>query len=180
MAANLQMQLRGSSDTSWLDGFVSPHESMNRDFQIRFTAGLLFLLTVAACTFAWINFQKEQGFQIPSDGIWWLESRGHLTADKVEPNGPGDKAGIREGDVLTAVNGREVRTTPALERQLYGVGVWSKASYSVERQSVEIDSDVILVPADRSLNNWLRLIALIYLGIGIYVLLRRWTAPSST
>jgi PAS domain S-box-containing protein len=30
------------------------------------------------------------------------------------------------------------------------------------------------------LNNWLRLIALIYLGIGIYVLLRRWTAPGST
>ena len=29
-------------------------------------------------------------------------------------------------------------------------------------------------------NNWLRLIALIYLGIGVYVLLRRWTAPGST
>ncbi len=37
-----------------------------------------------------------------------------------------------------------------------------------------------MVPADRSLNNWLRLIALIYLGIGVYVLLRRWTAPGST
>ena len=43
-----------------------------------------------------------------------------------------------------------------------------------------LDSNVILVPADRSLNNSLRLIALIYLGIGIYVLLRRWTAPGST
>ena len=39
---------------------------------------------------------------------------------------------------------------------------------------------MILVPAERSLNNWLRLIALIYLGIGLYVLLRRWTAPGST
>ncbi len=48
------------------------------------------------------------------------------------------------------------------------------------RQSVTLDSSVILVPADRSLNNWLRLIALIYLGIGVYVLLRRWTAPGST
>jgi PAS domain S-box-containing protein len=43
-----------------------------------------------------------------------------------------------------------------------------------------VDSVVILIPADRSLNDWLRLIALIYLGIGIYVLLRRWTAPSAT
>ena len=39
---------------------------------------------------------------------------------------------------------------------------------------------MILVPAERSLNYWLRFIALIYLGIGLYVLLRRWTAPSST
>src|ERR1700756_843914 len=180
MAAKLLTFWRGSTGSLWPDAVVSPRGSMNKDFQIRFTAGFLFLLTLAACVFAWINFQKEHEFQIPSDGIWWLESRGHLTADKVEPNGPGDKAGIREGDVLTAVNGRDVKTTPALQRQLYGVGVWSKATYQVERQSVQIESDVILVPADRSLNNWLRLIALIYLGIGIYVLLRRWTAPSST
>ena len=47
-------------------------------------------------------------------------------------------------------------------------------------ESVPVDMTVILVPAERSLNNWLRLIALIYLGIGLYVLLRRWTAPGST
>ena len=39
---------------------------------------------------------------------------------------------------------------------------------------------VVLAPATRSFNNWLRFIALIYLGIGIYVLMRRWTAPGST
>jgi two-component system NtrC family sensor kinase len=153
---------------------------MNRDFQIRFTAGLLFLLTVAACVFAWINFQKEHEFQIPYDGVWWMERGGHLVADRVEPNGPADKAGIREGDELLTVGGREIKNTPALERQLFGIGVWSKASYSVVRNRVPVDSVVILIPADRSLNDWLRLIALIYLGIGVYVLLRRWTAPSST
>ena len=39
--------------------------------------------------------------------------------------------------------------------------------------------DVVLIPTELSLNTWLRLIALIYLGIGLYVLLRRWTAPGS-
>ncbi len=153
---------------------------MNKDFQVRFTAGLLFLLTVAACTFSWINYQKDHEFQIPYDGVWWMERGGHLTADRVEPNGPADKAGIRAGDQLAAVGGREITSTPALQRQLYGIGVWSKANYSVVRHSVLVDSVVILVPAERSLNDWLRLIALIYLGIGIYVLLRRWTAPGST
>ncbi len=38
---------------------------------------------------------------------------------------------------------------------------------------------MILQPVDKSLNQGLRLIALVYLGIGVYVLLRRWTAPKA-
>ena len=65
-------------------------------------------------------------------------------------------------------------------RQLYYSGVWSKATYSLTRNSVPLDVQVVLAPAERSMNDWLRLIALIYLGIGLYVLLRRWTAVGST
>src|ERR1700751_4462256 len=180
MAAKLLTFYRGSEEAKSGTASLTPLGSMNRDFQIRFTAGLLFLLTVAACVFAWINFQKEHEFQIPYDGAWWVERGGHLVADRVEHNGPADKAGIRQGDQLATVNGREVKNTPTPERQLYTIGVWSRANYSVIRHTVPVDSVVILVPADRPLNDWLRLIALIYLGIGIYVLLRRWTAPSST
>jgi len=160
-----------------------PLRSMNRDFQIRFTAGLLILVTTAAVVLAWINFQKEAEFQIPSDGVWWMEEAGNdggLVANRVEPNGPGDKAGIRAGDRLTAINQHDVKDTSARIRQVYRVGAWSKATYSLVRQSVPLDTTVILIPAERSLNFWLRFIALIYLGIGLYVLLRRWTAPSST
>src|SRR5208283_3161902 len=103
-----------------------------------------------------------------------------LVADRVDPNGPGAKAGIKADDQLVSINGQEIKGTPGLVRQLYHTGVWAKATYSLIRNSVPLDSNVILVPADRSLNNWLRLIALIYLGIGVYVLLRRWTAPGST
>lgn len=154
--------------------------SMNRDFQTRFTALLLVLLTAAACAFAWINFQKEHEFRVPYDGVWWMERGGHLVANRVEDSGPGAKAGVQRGDQLTAVNSHEVKTIAGVERQLYLVGVWSKATYSVVRQGVPVDLSVILVPAERSLYDWLRLIALIYLGIGIYVLFRRWTAPSAT
>jgi PAS domain S-box-containing protein len=160
-----------------------PLRSMNRDFQIRFTAGLLILLTTAAVVLAWINFQKEAEFQIPSDGVWWMEQAGGdsgLVANRVEPNGPGEKAGIRAGDRLTAINQHDVKDTPARMRLVFRVGAWSKATYSLVRQSVPLDTTVILVPAERSPNNWLRFIGLIYLGIGLYVLLRRWTAPSST
>ena len=179
MAPNVHTPHSGESPTLSQE----PLRSMNREFQIRFTAGLLVLLTTAAVVLAWINFQKERDFQIPSDGVWWVEQAGNeggLVAERVEPNGPGDKAGIRVGDRLTAINEREVKDTAGRMRQAYRVGAWSKATYSVIRQSVPVDMSVILIPAERSLNYWLRFIALIYLGIGLYVLLRRWTAPSST
>ncbi|HEY3972079.1 MAG TPA: ATP-binding protein [Candidatus Sulfotelmatobacter sp.] len=155
-------------------------QPMNRESQARFVAVLLFLLTVAAVVFAGFNFQKERDSAVPDDGVWWVEHNGRLLADRVDPSGPGAKAGIKAGDQLLSINGQEIKRTPDLVRQLYRTGVWAKATYSLMRQSVTLDSNVILVPADRSLNNWLRLIAMIYLGIGIYVLLRRWTAPGST
>ena len=42
------------------------------------------------------------------------------------------------------------------------------------------DVPVVLDMQDRSINQGFRFIALVYLGIGLYVLLRRWTAPHST
>jgi two-component system, NtrC family, sensor kinase len=154
--------------------------SVDREFQVRFTAALLILVTAAAVVLGWINFQKEQEFQIPYDGVWWIEHGNDLVADRVEANGPGEKAGIRRGDVLAAINQHAVNGASGFERQLYGVGAWSKATYSLVRNSVPVDTTVILAPAERSFNSWLRLIALIYLSIGVYVLLRRWTAPGST
>src|SRR5579859_4443259 len=153
---------------------------MNRESQARSVAVLLFLLTVAAVVFAGFNFQAERKFTAADDGVQWTERGGRLVADEILANGPGEKAGIKPGDELVTVNGQDVKNTAALERQLYRTGIWSKADYALIRDGVTLDSNVILAPADRSLNNWLRLIALIYLGIGVYVLLRRWTAPGST
>jgi two-component system NtrC family sensor kinase len=183
MAAKLLIDDRRDVTTTPIQpitGSGSPPKPMNRESQVRFVAVLLFLLTVAAVLFAGFNFDAELKSAVPDDGVWWIEHNGQLTADRVDPNGPGARSGIKPGDQLVSINGEEVRNISGLERQLYRNGVWSKAAYSLIRQTVPLDSSVILVPAERSLNNWLRLIALIYLGIGLYVLLRRWTAPGST
>src|SRR3984885_11204962 len=157
-----------------------PARRMNRDFQIRFTAILLALLTTAAVVYAGYNLSAERQFQIPDDGVWWFEHQGQLTANRVEAGGPGTRAGIKAGDQLTAINGHDVNSAAGRSHELYRAGAWSKATYSLVRQSVPVDVVLIPVPAERSQYNWLRLIGLIYLGIGLYVLLRRWTAPSST
>src|SRR5271157_884318 len=159
---------------------VRESRTMNREFEARFTAILLALLTVAAVVFAGFNYKIEHQSAIPDDGAWWMERNGHVAADRLEPNGPAERAGIRRGDEVVSVNGRTVDSAAAVTRQIYYSGVWSKATYSLIRGSVPLDVEVVLAPAERSMNDWLRLIALIYLGIGLYVLLRRWTAVGST
>ena len=175
MAANVQKFER--------TGLVPEHgmpPNMDKDFQIRFTAVVLALVTVAAVVYAGVNFEKEREFQNPYDGVRWLENNGgHLTADRVQADGPGAKAGIKPGDQLAAIDEQPVNNSATLERQLFRAGVWSKATYSLVRDSVPVDTEVVLIPTEKSPNTWLRLIALIYLGIGLYVLLRRWTAPGS-
>jgi two-component system, NtrC family, sensor kinase len=155
-------------------------QPMDREFQARFTVILLSILTVAAIVFAGYNYKLDHQSAIPDDGAWWLEHHGELVADRLDPGGPAAVAGIRGGDVVVSVNGHAVSSTASLTRQLYYSGVYSKATYSLIRGNVPLDVVVILVPAERSMNDWLRLIALIYLGIGLYVLLRRWTAVGST
>ncbi len=152
---------------------------MTKDFQVRTTAVLLAIVTLAAMVFAWLNLQQERIVSTPTDGVWWMEHGDHLHAERIHANGPGERAGLKIGDQLSAVNGQPVTNTSALTKQLYKKGVYSQTTYSIRRQGVPLEIQVILIPADNSINVGLRIIALIYLGIGIFVLLRRWTAPKS-
>ena len=153
---------------------------MNRDYQIRFTAGFLALLTAAVIALAWINFRKDAQFVAPYDGAWWVERSGNVIADRVDGNGPAARAGIRTGDRIVAVDGHAVTRSDQVTRQIYQDGAWSNSTYSLVRGAVSLDTTLVLVPRQRASNDWLRLIALVYLGIGLYVLFRRWTAPGST
>ena len=153
---------------------------MNREFQIRFIAVFLVLLTAAAVTLAWINFRKESQFVSPYDGVWWREHGANIVADRVDPHSPGAQAGVKVGDRLIAIDGRKVETTAAVTAQLYYARAWSKPTYTLERGAYSLEASPVLQPAQHQSNDWLRFIALIYLSIGLYVLLRRWTAPGST
>ena len=99
MAVKVQQEQQGSLSLR----AAEPVRRMNRDFQIRFTAILLALLTAAAVVYAGYNLQTERQFQVPEDGVWWVEHHGQLTADRVEAGGPGTRAGIKVGDQLTAI-----------------------------------------------------------------------------
>ena len=152
---------------------------MRRDIRSYTTTVLLGLFTLAAMIFAWLNLGQERRSAIPNDGIWWVESEGHLKAERVHPQGPGERAGVKPGDYLEAVNAIPIKKTADLVRQLYTKGVYAEVKYELRRDRVPLEVQLVLVPADTSLNFGLRMIALTYLLIGFFVLFRRWTAPKS-
>jgi hypothetical protein len=196
---------------------------------------LLGLVTAGLVLLAVLNFLEERHSQQPDDGVWWREAADGkgLVADRVLPDSPGLRAGIRAGDRLTgvsilpvgpvgsglpdAIRSREplagvkelpeearqhtsneplilaadVKFTPVvrsadLERALYRTGSYFQIYYRISRDGIspgrqaELIVEVIPEPMDRNLALGLRLIGLVYLAIGIYVLFRRWTAPRAT
>jgi two-component system, NtrC family, sensor kinase len=155
-------------------------DAMLRPFQIRMAVVLLAGFTLAAAILASLNFTKESSFSLPTDQVSWLEAPGGLRAERVLKDGPGERAGIKAGDLLVSANKVPTPRVSFLTKQWFAVGTWRNIDYSLVRSGVPIHASVLLEPADRSQDQGLRLIALVYLSIGLYVLFRRWTAPRAT
>jgi len=159
---------------------------MRNALKTRILALALSIATLGACVFAGFNFSDELSTEFPTDGITWTEAGSGLRADRVPQDSAGYRYGIREGDQLRAVNGSPTPRVAEQVKAMYRTGSWNAATYSIHRSepgratTSTFPIQVILEPEDRSKNYGERLIALVYLAIGLYVLLRRWTAPKST
>jgi len=163
--------------------------AMKNAFQTRILAIGLALATLAVCVLAAFNLSQENSFDVPTDGVTWVEVKGGLRAERVPVESPAHRAGIRTGDILEAVNEHPTPRLSSFERQIYASGIWTRTNYSILRPvgtwdartgAPKLDIGVIPEPLDRSTHQVSRLIALVYLSIGLYVLFRRWTAPKST
>ena len=133
---------------------------------------------------------------------WGIQKNDLLTGAQVLPDNPGQRVGIQNRDLLSGVNtlGENstqgpgiqpkellpranyipIRQVADLERVLFRTEVYGKAAYAITRDGVPLDIVIIPEPVDRSLFQAERIIGLVYLAIGIYVLFRRWTAPRAT
>jgi two-component system NtrC family sensor kinase len=162
---------------------------MKNVFQTRILATGLAVMTLVICVLAALNFRQETSFQVPTDGAWLVEAQGGLRFERVPLDSPAGRAGARPGDILQAINERPTPRLAPYVKETFRSGIWSHATYSIFRPNVKaagkandskFDIQVFLEPKDRSFNQGMRFIALVYLCIGIYVLFRRWTAPKST
>ncbi len=147
----------------------------------RFTTLSLAILSLTLIVFAVLNLQQRVRYRLPEDGISWIDSQGRVKAWLVTPDGPGDRAGIREGDSLEAINKKTVNTAADAGREIFGAEVWSQVNYTLERDGEKFQTTLILVPqkAAATVRYYLSLVGLIYLVVGTFILFRRWTAPKS-
>ena len=153
---------------------------MQRSISIRLSVIVLAVFTLAAVLCASLNFVKDAEYQKPTDGIWWVEAHGGLEAQRVPAGSPGERAGIKPGDLLLVAGNHPTPRLASLVREWFRTGIYRRLDYTLLRAGVRIDASVILITADRTQYQGLRLVALVYLLIGLYILFRRWTAPHST
>lgn len=147
----------------------------------RFLTLLLAIVSVTLVILAVINFQQRRVFQLPTDGVSWVTTPQGLRAWSVAPRSPGERAGIVTGDILKAIDGHSVSTTVDASRNVFDRGVWSRATYNLVRGGEPFTASVVLVPEDNSaaLHGFLEIVGLLYLIIGAFVFLRRWSAAKS-
>jgi S1-C subfamily serine protease len=75
------------------------------------------------------------------------QAKGALVNDVIK-GGPADKAGIRQGDIITALNGSEVRDPSHLQRLVAEAGIGNIAKISIFRDGRTLELGITLASAD--------------------------------
>jgi len=152
---------------------------MKENLRVRVGAVVLALATLAAVTFGWINFRQRSQFDLVDDGVAWSDSAAGIEAWRVAPDSPAAGAGIRPGDLLLTINDSAVPNAAHVARRLYRAGLWTQLRYKLTRNGEEFETRLITTPAHKpiTVENYLRIVGLLYLFIGLFIFIRRWNAP---
>ncbi len=146
---------------------------------MRLGAVVLALLTLAAVIFAALNFEQRSRFIVPDDGVTWMDSPQGVVAWHVVPDSPAARTGILQGDLVESVHSVPIRRATDVTRVLWRLGPWAEVRYQLQRKGVSFEVPLVTVPQENpsSIENYLRITALLYLFIGLFIFVRRWNAP---
>jgi len=152
---------------------------MKQSFRVSLGAVVLALATLAAVIFAILSFDQRARFESPDDAVAWRDTDHGVEAWRVSLNGPAARAGIRQGDLLLEIGGQRVANALQVTKRVWRAGLWSQLRYKVSRNGDSFETPVVIAPAEKpvSAENYLRVVGLIYLFIGIFIFVRRWNAP---
>jgi two-component system NtrC family sensor kinase len=147
----------------------------------RFVTVFAAVLTCALVVCGYFSIRQQITYHLPSDGAAWVNSASGVRAWKVTPGGTAELAGIRPGDTLKAVDGAPVANAVAVSRTVFDSSIGSQLIYEIERDGQTFNAAVTVEREHDpySARGYLDFVGLIYLVVGGFILLRRWTAPKS-
>ena len=94
-------------------------------------------------TRGWLGVQVQPVTAAIADSMGLKKAEGALV-DQPQPNSPAEKAGIRAGDIITAVNGTPIKDARALAQQIARAAPGSTAKLSVIRDGRTNNVEVTL------------------------------------
>jgi two-component system NtrC family sensor kinase len=154
---------------------------MKESLRVSVGAVVLALASLAAVIFAWLNFLQRSHYDLVDDGVAWTDNGSVIEAWKVTPGSPAAAAGIRAGDELLAIDDIPVQNETHVAQRLFRAGLWTQLRYKLSRGGEEFETRLITAPAQKPLavENYERIVGLLYLFIGLFIFVRRWNAPKA-
>ena len=137
---------------------------------------LVVLVGLALAGLGVYNIVLKATWTLMDDGVFWRQAPQGLVASRLSPGGPAAWAGVREGDILLAVDGEEALSPARLESALAGRRPGSRLTYSLLRQDERRALEVVVQPLPEgnvSAFYYLSLVGFFSLVVGTVVLLRR-------
>jgi PAS domain S-box-containing protein len=122
------------------------------------------------------NLVLKASFRLMDDGVFWRQTTQGLVASRIAASGPAARSGVREGDVLVALDGEEALSPGRLESLLAARAPGERATYTLLRESEKRVLDVAVQPLARgnvSAFYYLSLAGFFCLVVGTVVMLRR-------
>ena len=152
---------------------------MKQNLRVSLGVVVLALATLAAVIFALLNFDQRSRYEQVYDGVIWLDTDHGVKAESIEPNSPASHTAIRPGDILLAFNDASITRAADVARRLDRAGLWTIVHYKLSRNGEEFETPLVTAPAVKPLaiENYLRVVGLFYLFIGLFIFVRRWNAP---
>ncbi|HMF75763.1 MAG TPA: ATP-binding protein [Bryobacteraceae bacterium] len=151
----------------------------------QFAGTLLLVLTVAAICGGVLSLLHLRSYPLHDDGVTWVDKKidgqSVVVAAYVSPVGPGQKAGMRVGDQLVAIQTFPINNALDVPQALWQIQLLGQTRYTLRRGGIEFRKDNIFIqaaPRDSAVY-YQYCVGFAYLAIGLFVYFRRTSALKS-
>ena len=141
-----------------------------------FKIGLVLATSSVLLGLAVLNISRKSQFELLDDGVFWDESEGRVRARRLDPEGPGARAGLEPGDVLVLIGDQPVNLPADVRRILDASKDGEVLEYQLLRENEKQALALSVVPLPEGnvpVYYFLAAVGIFSLLVGTFVYVRR-------